>query len=424
MRFSISRLIIFTSTVVFLCLFVQQQSLIGAGIDVVEPHPKEDPPESSDKMYISYSLYGSSPRYTDGALENVRLAREIFPGWTVIMYIGQGVPDNVWESLRHSSNVVIKDMRNTTIRNKMMWRFLVASEPFAARYIIRDADARLMLREKQAVDEWVFSGRLFHVIRDHHHHADYFMGGGLWGGVREAIPNMTELIEEHNVNDVFFNDMVFLRGHIWPRAKKSILQHDSFSCVKWGALPFPFSRTSGHVGAIFINKRPTTFAQRSPESCRSPDRTAMSRGALRGALIFHTRNASSFDVDHVIARMREWQSSLPDWTIVFVYEASKIREEKQFLKILGNLSSEHPAWSISDNGSPLLDQVRAERAEFSRVVLLEDFALGHDVSYRIGQWLLLGPPETRITTSTSVVWCSVRPPSTSAITPTVKMWVR
>jgi len=411
MQFSISRLIIFTSTVVFLCLFVQQQSLIGAGIDVVEPHPKEDPPESSDKMYISYSLYGSSPRYTDGALENVRLAREMFPGWTVIMYIGQGVPDNVWESLRNSSNVAIKDMRNTTIRNGMMWRFLVASEPSAARYIIRDVDARLILREKQAVDEWVFSGRLFHVIRDHISHINYFMGGGLWGAVREAIPNMKELIEEHNAVYRFWGDMDFLRGHIWPRAKQSILQHDSFSCVKWGALPFPFSRISGHVGAIFRNKKAITFAGRSPEPCRSPDRTAMSRGALRGALIFHTRNASIFDVDDVTARMREWQSALPDWTIVFVYEASKIRGffvyEKQLLKLSGNLSSEHPGRSISDDGSPLLDQVLARSGEFSRVVLLEDFALGHDVPYRLGQWLLLGPPETRITTSTSVIWCSV-----------------
>lgn len=36
-----------------------------------------------------------------------------------------------------------------------------------ARFISRDTDSRLGLRESAAVDEWVKSGKMLHTMRDH-----------------------------------------------------------------------------------------------------------------------------------------------------------------------------------------------------------------------------------------------------------------
>ena len=63
------------------------------------------------------------------------------------------------------------NMDSSGVDNKMSWRFTVASDPSVTRYIMRDVDSRLSAREKLAVDEWVRSGRKFHVMRDHPSHS-------------------------------------------------------------------------------------------------------------------------------------------------------------------------------------------------------------------------------------------------------------
>jgi hypothetical protein len=74
------------------------------------------------------------------------------------------------------------NMTNNSITNKMSWRFLVASDPNIERYVIRDIDSRISRREKLAVDEWIASGKQFHVMRDHPSHSNNAMSGGMWGG--------------------------------------------------------------------------------------------------------------------------------------------------------------------------------------------------------------------------------------------------
>jgi hypothetical protein len=60
----------------------------------------------------------------------------------------------------------------------MFWRFLVADDPTVDRYIIRDADSRLNMREKLAIDEWIASGKKIHILRDHPNHGDFPISGG------------------------------------------------------------------------------------------------------------------------------------------------------------------------------------------------------------------------------------------------------
>jgi FkbM family methyltransferase len=212
---------------------------------------------SAGKRVISYSLYGSNSRYIDGAIANVELMPNIYPDWEIYMYYDKTVPSKTIDKLKSYRFVTMINMTNNSITNKMSWRFLVASDPNIERYVIRDIDSRISRREKLAVDEWIASGKQFHVMRDHPSHSNYAMSGGMWGGTHEAIPNMKSLLLNKTRKHSYLEDMNFLNTMVWTKVKSSVFQHDSFSCGRYGAdNPFPTSRSGfEHVGSVYIDKK-------------------------------------------------------------------------------------------------------------------------------------------------------------------------
>jgi len=204
-------------------------------------------------MVLSYSLFGSDRRYTDGALANAKLYRVIFPGWKMRVYFDNSVPESVLNYLR-AQDVDLFDMSASELSNKMSWRFTPASDSAVARFCSRDIDSRLSLREKAAVDAWIDSGRKFHIMRDHPWQAKSPMSGGLWCGTFDAMPNMVELLRQCSLRHEYIQDMRFLEKVVWPIAKMSVLQHDSFSSAMYGAEPFPTIRDGWDwVGSVYIN---------------------------------------------------------------------------------------------------------------------------------------------------------------------------
>ena len=154
------------------------------------------------------------------------------------------VPDAVMSELcLHSVHFV--DVSQFQITSRMSWRFLIASEPVKM-FEIRDIDGLMLARDKAAVDEWIKSGRKFHVLRDNPNHSRYPMSGGMWGGRRDSIPNMKQMVEKAAKNDYYMADMDFLNGDIWNIVKNSVWAHDSYSLHKFGEdHPFPTERENG-----------------------------------------------------------------------------------------------------------------------------------------------------------------------------------
>lgn len=181
---------------------------------------------------ISYSLYGNKTRYTGGALANSKRIFSIYPGWKMWVYLDNSVPKDIVDELC-AENVKLINLQGTEITNKMSWRFLIASEPVSV-YAVRDIDSRLIKRGKTAVDEWISSGRKFHVMRDHKAHSRFVINGGMWGGLGGTIPDIKERIIEYRANDDYFSDMNFLRDVIWESAKQSVWVHDSHSLHTFG----------------------------------------------------------------------------------------------------------------------------------------------------------------------------------------------
>ena len=75
----------------------------------------------------------------------------------------------------------------------MFWRFMPAADSSVDRFVVRDVDSRLNARDRIAVEEWIESKLPVHILRDHVNHC-IVMNGGMWGAVKDSLPNMKELI--------------------------------------------------------------------------------------------------------------------------------------------------------------------------------------------------------------------------------------
>ena len=191
------------------------------------------------KKIISISVYGDHPTYVQGAVENLLLQPEIYPGWTCRFYIDDTVPKDIVSILEKDAEVIMKPRSDGNYG--MWWRFEPLKDTTIERFIVRDSDARLSIRDAAAVKEWEESGKEFHIMRDHQCHIQNIMGG-MWGATSTLInkvkDNYDTMVEEYFKNITFkemwydperkkyFNaDQAFLRRYIWPHIINDHLAH-------------------------------------------------------------------------------------------------------------------------------------------------------------------------------------------------------
>lgn len=199
------------------------------------------------RKIISFSLWGTNTRYTDGAIKNTDLAKKIYPDWTCRFYLGKSVSREVTDLLARKDNTEVVVMDEEGDWSGMFWRFYPASEPDVDAMISRDTDSRLTMREKSAVDEWLLSDKKFHIMRDHPYHAVPILGG-MWGAKKGAIPQMRKLINEYTKDDVWQVDQNFLAHEVYPLIKEDVYEHDEF----FADSPFPYPRDEKHfVGQAY-----------------------------------------------------------------------------------------------------------------------------------------------------------------------------
>ncbi|KAK7083274.1 hypothetical protein SK128_007041 [Halocaridina rubra] len=131
---------------------------------------------------------------------------------------------------------------------------------------VRDSDYKFIERDKAAVDEWLESGKMFHVMRDHPQHNINVLGG-MWGArwdnlvyrdnkriIRLPPPSPQQVREirnkmlqaAYNLSDKGM-DQTILGKLLWPKMKRSLVAHDSFHCKAYptGWRPWPTQRQNG-----------------------------------------------------------------------------------------------------------------------------------------------------------------------------------
>jgi len=206
------------------------------------------------KKYISFSLWGDKPVYTIGAIKNAELVSLIYPDYSMVVFHDDTVPVSILSALKQL-NVELINMHNSLI-NPLFWRFLVLDRNDCELAIFRDCDSRISKREKLAVDDWINSLAILHVMRDHPYHEIPFgtnrkgILGGMWG-MRGVNVLIKKRIETYIVGreQSYGIDQSFLQI-IFEEFLYSVKVHDEFFDNK----PFPIKRKNYRFVGERINE--------------------------------------------------------------------------------------------------------------------------------------------------------------------------
>ena len=184
---------------------------------------------------ISFSLFGDGAIYNRGAVANAKLARELYPGWSVRFYVDAWV--TVADELE-SLGCELVWMPQCEGAKAMCWRFLPLADSSLDYVIVRDADSRLNVREVAAVKAWMESGRRTHIMRDHEHHRSYPVFAGMFGCKGGSLPNIEDWIRSWRRWHARMDDMLLLNQFAWPSLQDDVMHHTSVE-NQWGGVPFP-----------------------------------------------------------------------------------------------------------------------------------------------------------------------------------------
>jgi len=189
---------------------------------------------------ISFCLYGNKPIYTIGCIRNLELLKKVFVGWEAWVYHNTSVNQETLKQLQELGAKTILVDEDKGFENSL-WRFKPIEDSQVDFFISRDTDSRLSERDEVAVNEWIESGKTFHVVRDHPVGHSWGINAGIFGAKGGSIPNFFELLENylvwykstpHLVYDRYI-DQCFLRDIIHPRIVGDMFLHDEYFNVNF-----------------------------------------------------------------------------------------------------------------------------------------------------------------------------------------------
>lgn len=158
------------------------------------------------KKYISFSLWGNSRLYCEGAIENIECAKKWYPDFVCRFYVASNCP--ALPILRTLDCEVvemppIKGIDRTSeawVWQKdhiaMFWRYFIIDELGEGDVVLfRDCDSRVSERESKVVYRWLERGNEVALIfaENESHHNSWAMGG-MWGIVGGVLTNIHDSI--------------------------------------------------------------------------------------------------------------------------------------------------------------------------------------------------------------------------------------
>lgn len=180
---------------------------------------------------ISFSLYGDNPIYTIGCVKNAKLKKSYFKDWEMWVYHNDTVPKIILDELESLGVKLINTKEDHGFFGSL-WRFNPINEPKVEYFISRDCDSRISLRDETAVNEWIESGKNFHILREHPIGHGWPINAGMWGAKGNSIPDFNEKVKNYlstnnRANDKSI-DQCFLRDVIHPIASTDLFLHDEY----------------------------------------------------------------------------------------------------------------------------------------------------------------------------------------------------
>jgi hypothetical protein len=94
----------------------------------VAQHVMQLEQQGEGRKIIAMALYGNSSRYTSGAIENALMAQRSWPGWTLRIYYGDGVPAEVLETVRLLGAETVAASTFPSASGSMIARFFILED--------------------------------------------------------------------------------------------------------------------------------------------------------------------------------------------------------------------------------------------------------------------------------------------------------
>ena len=214
------------------------------------------------KRIISFSLYGNNPMYVNGALENVKLQKIYYPGWTCRFYVDDTLDKGIVAQLNYFGCEVV-NKGNSDGHLGLYWRMESFFDNDVELTIIRDCDSRLNLKEAYAVNEWIESGKSFHIMRDHPtgHNSEIMVGmcGARNGFIKDFKEKYDKWIQSYQPythsfsisrGKHFFGDQIFMNNVVWPEIIDNHMAHDNYYNFSKNARSFKID-----IAPLFIGQR-------------------------------------------------------------------------------------------------------------------------------------------------------------------------
>lgn len=213
---------------------------------------------------FSFCLYGpEKPRYHEGMMENLQLIQQHFLDWRVFVYVGDDITEERIQKMVSYPQVILRKTGKLGEVN-MIHRFFAIDEPGVDLMLVRDADSRIHWKDRWAIQQFVKSDAVLHIIRDHKEHTSPILGG-LWGlrktdfSVQRAYE---QYVEDKSLGHRWAHDQNFLADIVYPKFKSQAIVHFSHERIYKGELgfAFPFQWTNdiycGRIEEPLFRERP------------------------------------------------------------------------------------------------------------------------------------------------------------------------
>ncbi len=157
-----------------------------------------------------------------GAVRNSEMQKKIYPGWTCRFYASSELPEKITRVLEQNGAEIII-MNDDELREvpHPCWRLLAATADVEV-CLMRSATSCLGWMEKRMVDEWLASGKGFHIIRDGKYHSFAAMEPDSYGVRGGRLPNARELVKRR---PAYPSNYYFLQNEVYPIAAGDVLIH-------------------------------------------------------------------------------------------------------------------------------------------------------------------------------------------------------
>ena len=172
------------------------------------------------RKIISFSLWGDSRLYNQGALDNIDACERYYPDWTPRFYVAKNCPvlaDLLSEENRDRCEVSIMPatdyVRGSTVNSEehqnpihrnMLWRNLALFDSDIV--LLRDTDSLLNPREAESVSRWLDSGEPACALYDHPAHCQGLFMPGLSGYHCSIVRQIWNSVEAWRLAENHFYD--------------------------------------------------------------------------------------------------------------------------------------------------------------------------------------------------------------------------